>query len=45
MVDRTASWFGQNRRLAKDSESLAETLASFVTLASIQLAPRRLARA
>ena len=39
------SWFGRNRRLAKDFENLAETLATFVTLASIQLALRRLARA
>jgi len=31
--------------LAKDFENLAETLATFVTLASIQLALRRLARA
>jgi transposase len=37
--------FGRNRRLAKDFENLAETLATFVTLASIQLALRRLARA
>jgi hypothetical protein len=34
-----------NRRLAKDSENLAEILATFVTLASIQLALRRPARA
>ena len=45
MVERTFSWFGRNRRLAKDSENLAETLATLVTLASIQLALRRLARA
>jgi transposase len=45
VVERTFSWFGRNRRLAKDFENLAETLASFVTLASIQLALRRLARA
>jgi transposase len=44
-VERTFSWFGRNRRLAKDFENLAETLATFVTLASIQLAIRRLARA
>jgi putative transposase len=42
-VERTFSWFGRDRRLAKDF--LAETLATFVTLASIQLALRRLARA
>jgi transposase len=45
VVERTFSWFGRNRRLAKDIENLAETLATFVTLASIQLALRRLARA
>ena len=44
VVERTFSWFGRNRRLAKDFENLAETLAAFVTLASIQLALRRLAR-
>ena len=44
-VERTFSWFGRNRRLAKNFEKLAETLASFVILASIQLALRRLARA
>jgi hypothetical protein len=44
VVERTFSWFGRNRRLAKDFENLAETLATFVTLASIQLAVRRLAR-
>jgi transposase len=45
MVERTFSWVGRNRRLAKDFENLAETPATFVTLASIQLALRRLARA
>jgi putative transposase len=45
VVERTFSWFGRNRRLAKDFENLAETLATFVTLASIQLALRRLGRA
>ena len=44
VVERTFSWFGRNRRLAKDFENLADTLATFVTLASIQLALRRLAR-
>ena len=43
--ERTFSWFGRNRRLAKDFENLAETLATFVTIASVQLAVRRLARA
>ena len=45
VVERTFSWFGRNRRLAKDFENLAETLATFVILASIQLALRRLSRA
>ena len=45
VVERTFSWFGRNRRLAKDFENLGETLATFVTLASIQLALRPLARA
>jgi putative transposase len=45
VVERTLAWFGRNRRLAKDFEKLAETLATFVALASIQLALRRLARA
>ena len=44
VVEHTFSWFGRNRRLAKDFENLAETLATFVTLASIQLALRRLGR-
>jgi hypothetical protein len=37
LVERTFSWFGRKRRLANDFENLAETLATFVTLASIQL--------
>ena len=45
VVERTFSWLARNRRLAKDFENLAETLAAFVTLASIQLALRRLATA
>jgi transposase len=44
VVERTFSWFGRNRRLAKDWENLADTLHTFVTIASIQLAVRRLAR-
>ena len=44
VVERTFSWFGRNRRLAKDYENLAGTLAAFITLACIQFAIRRLAR-
>ena len=44
---RAAGWsahllvLGPHRHLAKDFDSLPETLATFVTLASIQLAVRR----
>ena len=44
VVERTFSWFGRNRRLAKDFENLAESMLTFVTLACIQIAIRRLAR-
>lgn len=44
VVERTFSWFGRNRRLAKDYENRADTLAAFITLACIRLALRRLAR-
>ena len=44
VVERTFSWFGRNRRLAKDYEILAATLVHFVTLAAIQFGIRRLAR-
>ena len=45
VVERTFSWLGRNRRLAKDYENLAATLVAFVTLAAIRLVLRRLARA
>jgi transposase len=45
VVERTFSWFGRNRRLNKDYETLADTLLTFITLAAIQLGVRRLARA
>ena len=45
VVERTFSWLGRNRRLAKDFENLASTLLAFVTLAAIQVGIRRLARA
>ena len=45
VVERTfSSWFGRDRRIAKDYENLADTLGAFVTLAAIQFAVRRLAR-
>jgi transposase len=45
VVERTFSWFGRNRRLARDFENLTKTLGAFVALASVQLSLRRLARA
>ncbi len=45
VIERTFSWFGRNRRLAKDFENLAETVVALVAIASIQIAVRRLARA
>jgi hypothetical protein len=42
LAERALSWFGRNRRLAKDFDNLAGTL---VTLAAIRLATRRLTRA
>jgi putative transposase len=44
VVERTFSWFGRNRRLARDYENLADTLAAFIALAAIQFTIRRLAR-
>jgi len=44
VVERTFSWFGRNRRLAKDYENLADTFAAFVAIASIRLALKRIAR-
>ena len=44
VAERTFSWFGRNRPLAKDFENLTEPLATFVTLGSIQLALTRLAK-
>jgi len=43
-LERTFSWFGRNRRLARDCENLAESLLALVTLARIQIALGRLAR-
>jgi hypothetical protein len=45
VVEHAFSWFGRNRQLVKDFENLAETLATFVIVTSIQLALRLLARA
>ena len=45
VVERTFSWFERDRPLARDLDNLAAPLATFVTLGSIQLPLRRLARA
>ena len=37
VVERTSSRFGRNRRPANDLEKLAETLATFITVASTSL--------
>ncbi len=44
VVERTFSWFGRNRRLAKDYENLADAMAAFVMLAAIRVALKRLER-
>ena len=44
VVERTFSWFGRNKRWAEDFENFAETPATFLTPAPIQLPPS-LARA
>lgn len=44
IVERTFAWFGRNRRIAEDYQNLTETLATFVTLACIHIAIRRLPR-
>ncbi len=44
VVERTFSWLGENRRMSKDYERLAETRDTFVYLAMTRLMVRRLAR-
>ena len=44
VVERTFSWLGRNRRVAKDFANLASTLLAFVTLAALPFGIRRLAR-
>ena len=45
VVERTFSWLGQNRRLSKDYERLAECSEAFIYAAMIRLMVRRLPRA
>lgn len=44
VVERTFSWLGQNRRMSKDYERLAETSEAFIYVAMARLMVRRLAR-
>ena len=44
VVERTFSWLGQSRRLAKDYEQLCETSETLIYVAMIRLMLRRLAR-
>jgi putative transposase len=45
VVERTFCWLGQNRRMSKDYERLAETSETLVYVAMTRLMVRRLARA
>jgi putative transposase len=45
MVERTLAWISRNRRLARDSEVLANTAKALIYLAMIKLMLRHLARA
>lgn len=44
VIERTFSWFGRNRRLAKDYEGIVDVALAFIHLATIQFLLRRLAR-
>jgi putative transposase len=45
VIERTFAWFGRNRRLAKDFEATIASAEAWLTIASIRLLFRRLARA
>ena len=45
VVERTFAWCGRNRRLAKDFEASSESAQAWLTLASVKLLTRRIARA
>jgi putative transposase len=44
VVERTFAWFGRSRRLAKDFEATIASAEAWVTIASIRVLSRRLAR-
>ena len=43
-IERTFSWIGQNRRMSKDYERLAESGEAFIYVAMTRLMAKRLAR-
>ena len=43
-MERSFSWLGQNRRMSKDYERLAESSEAFIYVAMTRLMVRRLAR-
>jgi hypothetical protein len=43
-VERTFAWISRNRRLARDFERYATTVAAFIRLAMIRIMLRRLTR-
>jgi putative transposase len=45
IVERTLAWISRNRRLMRDFERYARTVAGFIRLAMIKIMLRRLARA
>lgn len=45
VIERTLAWFGRNRRLAKDFERTIASAEAWITIASIRVLSRRLARA
>lgn len=45
VIERTFAWFGRNRRLAKDFEATIASAEAWLTIASIRVLSRRLARA
>jgi len=44
IVERTLAWISRNRRLARDFERYARTVAAFIRLAMIRIMLRRLTR-
>ncbi len=45
VVERTFAWLNRNRRLAKDFERTIKSATAWITIASIRLLTKRLARA